>query len=469
MNFASFEFWQTLAICFALSRVLLMFARRFGPNAEAQTAKYSLLATALSLLAVENWLTLGAFVWVVMLGWLTVLLFDQSWSKPWKHFWAAILLLGQLGPLFYFKYWDFLFNGVLHLNVRIPSVLIPMGLSFYTFQTIGFWVDSMREKTARPKFIDYLNFASFFPQIVAGPIERRDDLLPQIQQTRYRFHRDHLDSALPWIVLGLAYKLIVADNIAIESSKFGIDPTNPWHIWLECFSFGLRIYFDFAGYSFVAIGLGLLFGIRLTLNFRSPYFSANLREFWRNWHITLGSWLRDYIYVPLGGGKVKWWGVNLLIVFFISGVWHGAGWGFLIWGLLHGLGMAVSGMFKLPSILRIPSIALTFLFCNAAWLFFYERNTALMWQKAGALIQPGSYGPAQLSKISQAFSGTGNQLTTLLVFAFAILALAVEAAGLIRKKEPYQFLRSQTSCLILVALIVWFAPMDEAPFIYFNF
>lgn len=469
MNFASIEFWQTLVACFLISRVLIYFAGRIRPQAYETTAKLSLIGTALTLLAVESWLTLVAFLWVVCLGWFSLIVIHQKWRSSSKQLAIIILLIGQIAPLFYFKYWDFFFNEVLKLNVHIPSVLIPMGLSFYTFQTIGFWVDSLREKAPRPSFIDYLNFASFFPQIVAGPIERRDDLLPQISNTRFRFYRENLEPALPWIVLGLAYKLIVADNIAIESANFTVNPNNPWQVWIECLTFGMRIYFDFAGYSFIAIGLGLLFGVKLTLNFRTPYLSSNLREFWRNWHITLGSWLRDYIYLPLGGRKVRWWAINLLFVFFVSGIWHGAGWGFLVWGILHGLGVAACGFIKLPRYFRIPSIIITFLFCNAVWLFFFERNTAIMWQKATSLINPAAYQLSALKQCTAIFSGAGNQISSLLIIFFAIAALTMEALGLARNKEPYHYLRTQVSCLILVALTVWFAPMQEAPFIYFNF
>jgi alginate O-acetyltransferase complex protein AlgI len=197
-----------------------------------------------------------------------------------------------------------------------------MGLSFYTFQTIGFWVDNLRNPKPRPKFIDYLNFSSFFPQIVAGPIEKREKLRPQIKAVRFKIHRSNLESALRWIILGLAYKLIVADNLGILSEKFQISPTNAVHVWFECFVFGIRIYIDFVGYSFIAVGLGLLFGVHLTLNFRCPYWSKDLREFWRNWHVTLGAWLRDYVYLPLGGKRVPWWMVtsSSYFLFLVSGM-----------------------------------------------------------------------------------------------------------------------------------------------------
>lgn len=469
MNFASYEFWKTLFFCFIGSRIVIFGSRKFFPARETDLAKLCLLATGLVLLATESWLTIGAFVWVVALGWFSLLLQDKPWREGLKTTVWILLLLAQLAPLLYFKYWDFFFNQVLGLGVRVPSVLIPMGLSFYTFQTIGFWIDNLRRPTPHPQFIDYLNFASFFPQIVAGPIEKRELLLPQISGTRFRFHRENLNTAIPWVVLGLSYKLIVADNIALESESFRIDSSNPWHVWFECLTFGFRIYFDFAGYSFIAIGLGLLFGIQLTLNFRSPYFAADLREFWRNWHVTLGAWLRDYVYLPLGGRRVRWWALNILAVFLVSGIWHGAGWGFLIWGLLHGLGVIISGLLPKPGRFRPLYQITTFLFCTAVWLFFFERDPDRLAEKAIAIINPVAYTVPALKHLGGVFAGPGNAVATLLVLVLAAMMLAMEGLGLALKREPYHFLRRLTASVILVAFAVLLAPTREATFIYFNF
>ncbi|MCH7226425.1 MBOAT family O-acyltransferase [Haloferula sp. A504] len=469
MNFASYEFWQTLLFCFLGSRLLILGAGKFSPAVGSDLAKLCLLATGLILLATESWLTVGAFVWVVLLGWISLLLQDRPWQPRLKTALWILLLVAQLTPLLYFKYWDFLFNQILGLDLRVPSVLIPMGLSFYTFQTIGFWIDNLRQPAPRPRFIDFLNFAAFFPQIVAGPIEKREALLPQIRETSFRLHRENLDAALPWIVLGLAYKLIVADNIAVESDKFTIDPSNPIHVWFECLAFGIRIYFDFAGYSFIAVGLGLLFGIRLTLNFRSPYFAADFREFWRNWHVTLGAWLRDYIYLPLGGRRVRWWAVNALIVFLVSGIWHGAGWGFLVWGVLHGLGVVVSALVPKPGRLRPLYQILTFTLCTAAWLFFFERDATLLAEKSFAMIQPTAYSVAAFSQAPNLFGGPGNLVTTGFILALAAVAMLLEGLGLRKSPEPYVFLRHPVASVILVFLTVLLAPKVESSFIYFNF
>jgi D-alanyl-lipoteichoic acid acyltransferase DltB (MBOAT superfamily) len=469
MNFASYDFWKFLILCFVGSRLILAAVRAVWPASEVTTAKLCLLATALILLASESPLTLAAFLWVVVLGWICVLLQGSRWPVRLKHLAFLLFLLAQLAPLFYYKYWNFVINDILCLDWRIPSVLIPMGLSFYTFQTIGFWIDNLRNPQPRPSFLDYLNFSSFFPQIVAGPIEKRENLLPQIEQISFRVHRANLEPALKWIVLGLAYKLIVADNLGNLSENFRIDASNAWHVWLENLVFGLRIYFDFGGYSFIAVGLGLLFGIHLTLNFRCPYWSKNLREFWRNWHVTLGAWLRDYIYLPLGGRRVKWWAANTLIVFLVSGIWHGAGWGFLLWGLLHGIGVAVCGI--RPGLLRFGPLqwALTFIYTTAVWLFFLERNPAALKTKTLAMLDPSAYTIDHLHHLITAFSGPTDALTTASILILAAIALAIEGVGIRKQSEPYQILRHPAASIVLVFLTVLLAPMEESSFIYFNF
>ena len=470
MNFASYDFWKLLFLCFIGSRLVIAAARALSHEKQVTISKLCLLATALILLGSESWLTLGAFLWVVLLGWSTLVLQPAKLPAQLKSALFFALLIAQLAPLFYYKYWNFFINETLGLDLRNPSVLIPMGLSFYTFQTIGLWVDNLRKPSPRPSFLNYLSFSSFFPQIVAGPIEKREHLLPQIEKVRFRIHRENVDSALGWIVLGLAYKMVVADNLGLFPEKFRTDPTNAYHVWLESFTFGIRIYFDFAGYSFIAIGLGLLFGVRLTLNFLAPYWSANLRDFWRTWHVTLGAWLRDYIYLPLGGRKSSRWALNIVIVFLVSGIWHGAGWGFIIWGLLHGIGVAFCRNPKIPT--KIPWLVRwgsTFIYTTAAWLFFMESNTQLLKEKAISLVNPLAYSLHDLKALPTIFKGPLDTLVLLLILGIAVLALLAEGTGIRRKKEPYHYARIKIVSVLLVFLIVFLAPMEESKFIYFNF
>lgn len=469
MNFASYDFWRLLVLCFIGSRLVMALARAAAPASELWIGKLCLAATALTLLGSESPLTLACFLWVVLLGWACVVLRDASLPRGPRLALFGLLLVAQLAPLFYYKYWNFLIHETLGLDARIPSVLIPMGLSFYTFQTLGFWIDHAKTRQAAPTFLDYLNFSSFFPQIVAGPIEKSDVLLPQIRDFVFKIRTANLAPALRWIILGLGYKLVVADNIGTLSSTLRIDPANAWQTWFECFAFSLRIYFDFAGYSFIAVGLGLLFGVSLTLNFRCPYWSADLREFWRNWHVTLGAWLRDYIYLPLGGRRSSRWMLNILIVFLISGIWHGAGWGFLIWGLLHGIGVAFCGLGKPWTRLGPLRVLATFAYTTFAWLFFFETDPAALRAKAFGLLDPAGYGLSALKALPSVFTGPTHVLTTGLIVLVALGFLALEAAGLKRRLEPYHLSRHPALCCLLVFLIVLLAPMEESSFIYFNF
>ena len=230
-----------------------------------------------------------------------------------------------------------------------------------------------------------------------------------------------------------------------------------------------QIYFDFAGYSFIAVGLGLLLGVSLTLNFRCPYWSMDLREFWRNWHVTLGAWLRDYVYIPLGGRRVPWWAVNTVIVFLVSGIWHGAGWGFLVWGLMHGLGVAFCSFGKPWTKLGPLRWLFTFAYTTAAWLFFFENNPADLKAKALSLANPAAYGIGALKSLPHVFPNPTHTLTTVMILLLALAFLAMEAVGVKRNREPYHYSRKPAICLILVFLAIFLAPMEESPFIYFNF
>jgi alginate O-acetyltransferase complex protein AlgI len=472
MNFASYNFWSLLFICYLCSQIFIKGASFISKDAKTTSSKLCLAATGLILLGAESWLTLLVFLWVVSLSWIGVILAGNLKFKSHRYFHKItfiLLLAGQLAPLVYYKYWNFIINELLGLKFTIPSVAIPMGLSFYTFQKIGFWIDTLRNPSSRPRFLDYLNFCSFFPQIVAGPIEKRSSLLPQIEVVKYKIHLENIEPALKWIILGLAYKMAVADNIGDVSHKLVIDSSDAWQVWFECFIFSIRIYFDFAGYSFIAVGLGLLLGVHLSHNFKCPYWSVNLREFWRNWHITLGAWLRDYVYITLGGRRSKYWIVNTLIVFLVSGLWHGAGLGFLIWGLMHGVGVVVCGLksgFELPASI---SWAVTILYTTLAWLFFFENDPVVFSTKAATLINPFCYGSFSLNTIVSALGGISQALTAGMILSVAIIFLVIEGLGIRSKLEPYQILRSSAASMLLTLLLVAIAPMEESQFIYFNF
>ena len=468
MNFASIEFWTVFIVGFSVIALIQFLIRLIFGHWHVLVGKVSILVLSLSLLASESWETLVVFLWVVLIGYTGLVILGKFSPGKRRKLGITVIVVAQIAPLFYYKYSNFVVSGVFGMEWSRHGVLIPMGLSFYTFQMIGMTVDSLVAKKKVPKVLDFLNFASFFPQIVAGPIERREDLLPQVRAIKFKIFRERLASASSWIVLGFFYKLAIADNLALASDRMGVDAQNAFHVWSECILFGFRIYFDFAGYSFIAFGLAAAFGIRLTLNFRSPYLVLNIQEFWRHWHVTLSQWFRDYVYIPLGGSRSRWMVVNILIVFLVSGIWHGAGWNFVLWGLLHGVGVVCLAKFNVKGIPKIISWAMTMLYVFFAWLFFYENRMDVLWTKVGALVCPSGYSMQHLQEYVQLYNSRGEFLNAGFLFSLAVLSIGME--WLSRKGEiPYFHLRLFGVSIVLVILTVILAPAQKSGFIYFNF
>jgi D-alanyl-lipoteichoic acid acyltransferase DltB (MBOAT superfamily) len=320
----------------------------------------------------------------------------EAENKNWKKFWFWLSICINLGFLAFFKYYNFFVESFaqglsqigLKPNFWTLQVILPVGISFYTFHGLSYVIDIYNERIKPEKnFIDYSVFVSFFPLLVAGPIERATHLLPQLKQKRTFDYSSAVDG-LRQILWGLFKKIVIADNCAqFVNSIFG----NPQQydggtLVIGAFLFAIQIYCDFSGYSDIAIGTARLFGIDLLRNFAFPYFSRDIAEFWRRWHISLSSWFRDYLYIPLGGSrvgnlmKVR----NIFIIFIISGFWHGANWTFIIWGFLNGLFILPSVLFKtnrknldivaggklLPSFRELLAIMATFSLTVFAWIFF---------------------------------------------------------------------------------------------------
>ena len=291
------------------------------------------------------------------------------------------VLLASMGVLFFFKYFDLFQNmlakvsGVwgMTLHPITLQLMLPVGISFYTFQTLSYVIDVYKgEVKAEHNFITYAAFISFFPQLVAGPIERTGNLLPQIKRKKV-FSYEESVYGLKLMAWGFFKKLVVADNLAIYSDKlFGdVSAHQGFSLVLATLFFTIQIYCDFSGYSEIAIGTAKLFGVNLMMNFDSPYFSSSLQEFWRRWHISLSSWFRDYVYIPLGGnrrGKFRK-NLNLLVTFAVSGLWHGANYTYIMWGFMHGVGQVIENFFQ-----KKKRWLLTFVYVAAAWVFFRAQS-----------------------------------------------------------------------------------------------
>ena len=312
-------------------------------------------------------------------------------NKSVKKFILTFTLLSCLGVLFVFKYFNFFSESLVnflsmfavHLHHTTLKLLLPVGISFYTFQTLSYVIDVYRGKVkAERHFGIYAAFISFFPQLVAGPIERTNNLLPQIKAA-HDFDYAQAAYGMKLMTWGFFKKLCVADVVAVWSDRVFNDVYSykGFALILAAFFFTVQIYCDFSGYSDIARGCAKLFGIELMENFRSPYFSASIREFWSRWHISLSTWFRDYVYIPLGGnrcGKFRH-NVNLMITFIVSGLWHGANWTFVLWGAVHGLAQIVENAF-LPKghepkgFVRAVRVFITFLLVMMAWVFFRANS-----------------------------------------------------------------------------------------------
>ena len=468
MNFADIRFWGVLAVSLLAILMIRVVAVKVIRPDPGHYDRAALAIMGLVLLGCVSLLSLGIFAAVSVttyLGLHFILKIDSSLKRRGRWLWLLIPL--QLSPLLFYKYGGFLGNEILGLKSHFfTNVIIPVGISFYTFQLISFAVDTLKRSHPLPSPLNTLNFAGFFPQIVAGPIERREALLPQLEKFRFCWDKKAIEIGLTWMILGLFFKRCLADNLALTPLVHS--GTNPFLVWLDTVMFGFRIYFDFCGYSLMALGVAYCLGIKLTLNFRSPYCSSNIADFWRRWHVTLSTWFRDYVYFPLGGSRVGFWAANLLIVFVISGIWHGAGWNFLIWGGLHGLFLLV---YRLPVKVSLPRVAaflLTHVCVFLAWLCFYETDTGELFRKLGLLLNPASYDTFALRAFfSACLSPNGLDIFGILGMIACVISL--EMWSLRKRGEPYRFLRTRGAAVILIFLTVVLSPISNNDFIYFAF
>jgi D-alanyl-lipoteichoic acid acyltransferase DltB (MBOAT superfamily) len=288
-----------------------------------------------------------------------------------------------------------------------------------------------------------------------------------MEQFKFRWSAEGVNEGAGWIVVGLFFKCCLADNLALYFD--GSSLNNAYLIWLANLIFGLRIYYDFAGYSLIALGLGRCLGVRLTMNFQSPYCATSATEFWHRWHITLSQWFRDYLYIPLGGSRVRWWLFNILVVFIISGIWHGAGWNFVIWGALHGVFLVINRL--LGPRLRLPALAswtVTMLAGYLAWLSFYELRPAALLAKYKALFTPAAYDPAAFHELLSHWGGP-DLLVLASTLAIAAITILLEWRSLKTTREPYALLRRPRMLCLLIVLTVILTPGENNDFIYFAF
>ena len=403
----------------------------------------------------------------------------------------ALLAFGitvNLALLGYFKYSDFFIenlNTVFDTDISLLHLALPLAISFYTFQQIAYLVDSYRSETKEYDFLNYAVFVTFFPQLIAGPIVHHSEMMPQFANIRNKvINYRNIALGLFIFSMGLFKKVVIADTFAVWATN-GFDVADKLEMieaWAASLSYTFQLYFDFSGYTDMAIGIALLFNITLPINFNSPYKATSIQDFWRRWHMTLSRFLKDYVYIPLGGnrkGEARTY-FNLFLTFLLGGIWHGAGWTFVFWGALHGVALMIHrawhklGM-KLPTLL---AWFITFNFVNIAWVFFRAKE----WDDALKVLHGMFFGkvvlPAALAsklpflkQLGVEFGSwingiKGDPLTILWLFAGFGLVVAFKNSMELRSSfKPNSFYMISTILFFLSIFILY----RKSEFIYFNF
>jgi alginate O-acetyltransferase complex protein AlgI len=415
----------------------------------------------------------------------------EAWPAHRKRFlWLSVV--SNFGMLGFFKYFNFFAENVaaalssVGLTVSEPAlrILLPVGISFYTFQAMSYTIDVYRgELRARRSLLDLAVFISFFPHLVAGPIQRASFLLPQVESVR-RFSAERARSGFVLICWGFLKKLVIADNVGVIANKvFALADPTFYILWAGVFAFAIQIYADFSAYTDIARGTSRWLGFELTQNFDHPYMARSPGDFWRRWNISLSSWFRDYVYIPLGGSRGgRWtWARNVLVTFLLSGFWHGASWNYVLWGLYHGVllilararSVAHPGAIaarRSPAWLAVPQIAGMFVLTSIGWLLFRETELSAI----GRDLTLSPFGVSEL-----------DRQTGLYLFLLALLysvplwvqSLWVElyrgAQGAPESQTPLaplpQLALQGLACGVALAAILVFRSRASLDFIYFQF
>ena len=386
----------------------------------------------------------------------------------------SLLIIGivaNLSLLGYYKYADFFIeNTNLLLGGEFPllHLLLPLAISFFTFQQVAYLVDSYRGETKEYDFLNYTLFVTFFPQLIAGPIVHHKEMMPQFAKVKNRVIQQY-NIALGLFIfsIGLFKKVVIADSFAITATQ-GFDNAQVLNLiegWITSLSYTFQLYFDFSGYTDMAIGVALLFNIKLPINFDSPYKAVSIQDFWRRWHITLSRFLKEYIYIPLGGnrkGEIRTY-ANLFTTFLLGGIWHGAGWTFVFWGALHGMALMIHRVWQKVGV-KLPTILawfLTFNFVNIAWVFFRAKE----WDDAIKVLS-GMFGLSEV-KFYHDIS------MTYIMIAFIITLFLYNVRELVEKKFFGKYTFFITAFLFIFALLQMFnitiSSDKVSEFLYFNF
>jgi alginate O-acetyltransferase complex protein AlgI len=469
MLFNSYVFWAFFAVVLTLHAVLRGRAR-----------KALLLVASYVFYGYWDWRFLGLIALSTLTDFFAAQVIDRSADRAHKKAWLAASVALNLGILGFFKYFDFFVESLSSVLVAagmpglepVLNVVLPVGISFYTFQTMSYTIDVYRGQLKPTRdLLDFALFVSFFPQLVAGPIERATRFLPQIVSPRQRTAADLPEGA--YLVLsGLFRKVVIADNLAaVANAIFSADPgtlTGP-EVVVGVYAFAFQIYGDFSGYTDIARGVARWLGYDLMVNFRMPYLSVSPSDFWRRWHISLSSWLRDYLYIPLGGNRHGTFNTyrNLMLTMLLGGLWHGAAWTFVAWGAFHGLILVAYRMVagkerevERPLLARVPAMVLMFQLVAVSWLLF----------RAGSIGQAFTMGVRALSDLTLTPLAVGGFFTV----AFFALPLMLYEVWVERSGDLMAVLRRPWPARAVLAafavlMLIFFPAPVQYEFIYFQF
>ncbi|MDE6972656.1 MAG: MBOAT family protein [Lachnospiraceae bacterium] len=469
-----------------------------------EPAKFFLAGMSLWFYGYFNIYYLAVIIASILANYLLSFLLKFSHTALTRRIGLLAGLAINLGLLFYFKYYDFFFeniNVIFHADFNLKHILLPLGISFFTFQQLSFIIDRCTQKAPHYSFADYITFVTFFPQLIAGPIVLHDEMIPQFDDlSNRRFSSDNFAKGIVLFTIGLGKKVLLADTLAIPVN-FGFEQTaflDTPSTLLVILAYTFEIYFDFSGYSDMAIGLGKMFNIEIPVNFNSPYKACSVKELWQRWHMTLSRFFIQYVYIPLGGSrKGKFSTVfNTFMVFFLSGLWHGANWTYVAWGTMQGLlviwdNLGIVGVKgsneKVPSRFTIPrwlGWVFTFSFFNLSLFFFRSdsmanafqmfknifafKETGYLFKIAAKLDIPEFYLAKQMINLAK------PELLSYAYVALFILLLIISAVILTRKNAVQivnEHPLDSRLCLFITVIFVWsvISFSQVSTFIYFNF
>lgn len=471
MNFISSEYAVLLVVTFIVAALL-----------RGRAVTYVLLGASVLFYGWWNPIYLLLLFAVIVLSWAGAIVIDR-WRT---RLMLSIVVVGELSLLLYFKYAAFLVQNLrdasqalgIPLGVTVPSILLPAGISFMTFQGVAYVVDVYRRDIAPVRsFVDVALFKSFFPQLVAGPIERGSHLFPQLKAMESGFfERAQLARATFMIMKGVFLKYVIADNMAtVVNGMYGnVAASSPLDVLLGVYAFSIQIYCDFYGYTMIALGSALLFGVDLINNFQHPYLATSIQEFWRRWHISLSQWFRDYLYIPMGGSRVSLPRhlLNLMVVMFAVGLWHGASWTFVVWGAIHGGLLALHVLWRrataaIPVGLPRPAGAflgwfVTIHLVTLAWIPFRAPNLSepqLIVSKLGEWLA------------APVFSGSAVYGVSFYLWLAAAFVTFELLDGLFDLERLFVRMPSygQAFALFLLCVATYLGPLKDVAFLYFQF